>query len=351
MVPDVGTQPPGAVPATERFVPGVAAARTYQRAWLSSDIVAGLVLTALLVPQGMAYAELAGLAGDHRPVHVDHVPARLRRVRPVADPRARSGLVARPDDRRDDPPVGRRGRRSGQGDRPRLHARPAGRRLHGGRGDRPAGLRRRPVLQAHPDRLHERPGPHDPRGPAPEALRVLHRRRLVPRGADAASCRGWPTGRRFPRPWPSAWRVWPSSWGSEGSRPRSPECWPPSSRPSRRSSCSTSAARASRWSASCPRASPRSPCREWGSRDLALLVGRRPRHHAGVAHRHDLDVIGVRRSHRPGGRRQPGDDRHRHRQPRRRAVPGLPREHERVADRGGGAGGGQDPADRGDRRR
>ena len=61
MVPHVGTQPSRSVSATERFVPGVAAARTYHRAWLSSDIVAGLVLTALLVPQGMAYAELAGL--------------------------------------------------------------------------------------------------------------------------------------------------------------------------------------------------------------------------------------------------------------------------------------------------
>ena len=42
-------------------VPGVRLARTYRRAWLRGDIVAGLVLTALLVPQGMAYAELAGL--------------------------------------------------------------------------------------------------------------------------------------------------------------------------------------------------------------------------------------------------------------------------------------------------
>ena len=33
----------------------------YQGRWLSRDIVAGLVLSALLVPQGMAYAELAGL--------------------------------------------------------------------------------------------------------------------------------------------------------------------------------------------------------------------------------------------------------------------------------------------------
>ena len=44
-----------------RWVPGVRAARTYQRPWLRPDIVAGLVLAAILVPQGMAYAELAGL--------------------------------------------------------------------------------------------------------------------------------------------------------------------------------------------------------------------------------------------------------------------------------------------------
>jgi high affinity sulfate transporter 1 len=43
------------------FVPGLHAARTYERSWLPNDLVAGLVLTALLVPQGMAYAELAGL--------------------------------------------------------------------------------------------------------------------------------------------------------------------------------------------------------------------------------------------------------------------------------------------------
>ncbi|WP_231498393.1 SulP family inorganic anion transporter [Pseudonocardia halophobica] len=42
-------------------VPGLAMLRSYRRAWLPRDLVAGLVLTALLVPQGMAYAELAGL--------------------------------------------------------------------------------------------------------------------------------------------------------------------------------------------------------------------------------------------------------------------------------------------------
>src|SRR6476620_4920594 len=45
----------------ERLVPGVAALRSYQRSWLRFDVVAGLVLAAILVPQGMAYAELAGL--------------------------------------------------------------------------------------------------------------------------------------------------------------------------------------------------------------------------------------------------------------------------------------------------
>src|ERR1700722_4686905 len=42
-------------------VPGLELMRTYERRWLPKDLVAGLVLTALLVPQGMAYAELAGL--------------------------------------------------------------------------------------------------------------------------------------------------------------------------------------------------------------------------------------------------------------------------------------------------
>src|SRR5256885_4160621 len=42
-------------------VPGIRAIKSYQRSWLPKDIVAGVVLATLLVPQGMAYAELAGL--------------------------------------------------------------------------------------------------------------------------------------------------------------------------------------------------------------------------------------------------------------------------------------------------
>src|SRR5215217_9432003 len=41
--------------------PGVRALSRYRRSWLVKDLVAGVVLTTLLVPQGMAYAELAGL--------------------------------------------------------------------------------------------------------------------------------------------------------------------------------------------------------------------------------------------------------------------------------------------------
>jgi high affinity sulfate transporter 1 len=44
-----------------RLIPGVRAISSYQREWLPRDVVAGIVLTTLLVPQGMAYAELAGL--------------------------------------------------------------------------------------------------------------------------------------------------------------------------------------------------------------------------------------------------------------------------------------------------
>jgi MFS superfamily sulfate permease-like transporter len=40
---------------------GAAHAAEYQRSWLASDLMAGLVLTALLVPVGMGYAQAAGL--------------------------------------------------------------------------------------------------------------------------------------------------------------------------------------------------------------------------------------------------------------------------------------------------
>ncbi|CAH0296778.1 MULTISPECIES: SulP family inorganic anion transporter [unclassified Arthrobacter] len=44
-----------------RSMPGLDVAATYQKDWFGKDIISGIVLTTLLVPQGMAYAELAGL--------------------------------------------------------------------------------------------------------------------------------------------------------------------------------------------------------------------------------------------------------------------------------------------------
>ncbi len=45
----------------KRWLPGARLLASYRGSWLRRDAVAGLVLSTLLVPQGMAYAELAGL--------------------------------------------------------------------------------------------------------------------------------------------------------------------------------------------------------------------------------------------------------------------------------------------------
>src|SRR5215212_10327456 len=44
-----------------RWLPGLKVLQDYRGEWLRQDVVAGLVLTAVLVPVGMAYAEAAGL--------------------------------------------------------------------------------------------------------------------------------------------------------------------------------------------------------------------------------------------------------------------------------------------------
>src|SRR5580704_16925787 len=45
------------------WLPGLRVMRSYQRAWLRHDVVAGLVLTTMLVPVGIAYAEASGVPG------------------------------------------------------------------------------------------------------------------------------------------------------------------------------------------------------------------------------------------------------------------------------------------------
>jgi sulfate permease, SulP family len=44
-----------------RFVPALSWGRAYQRAWLTRDAIAGFTIWGLLVPEGIAYASLAGL--------------------------------------------------------------------------------------------------------------------------------------------------------------------------------------------------------------------------------------------------------------------------------------------------
>src|SRR5262245_58227242 len=46
-----------------RLLPGLQVLRTYQAQWLARDVAAGLVLTAMLVPVGIAYAQASGLPG------------------------------------------------------------------------------------------------------------------------------------------------------------------------------------------------------------------------------------------------------------------------------------------------
>jgi high affinity sulfate transporter 1 len=50
----------GQAPRQTRPVTGLAQLRTYRRAWLRADVLAGITVTAYLVPQCLAYSELAG---------------------------------------------------------------------------------------------------------------------------------------------------------------------------------------------------------------------------------------------------------------------------------------------------
>ena len=44
-----------------RFLPILAWLPAYKAAWLGADLIAGLTVVALLIPEGMAYAQIAGV--------------------------------------------------------------------------------------------------------------------------------------------------------------------------------------------------------------------------------------------------------------------------------------------------
>ena len=163
----------------ERWVPGVRVLRTYERSWLSRDLIAGVVLVTLLVPQGMAYAELAGLpaiTGLYTTV-VCLIAYALVGPSPI--------LVLGPDSSLG-PMIAATilplaAGRSRAGDRPRRHAcAPRGRR-HGRRRRAQDGLCRGPALEPGPDRVPGWSRDRHPDRPAAEALRLLDRRRRARR--------------------------------------------------------------------------------------------------------------------------------------------------------------------------
>src|SRR5678809_570980 len=47
----------------KRWLPGLQTFTDYKASWLTSDLTAGLVLTTMLVPVGIAYAEASGVPG------------------------------------------------------------------------------------------------------------------------------------------------------------------------------------------------------------------------------------------------------------------------------------------------
>src|SRR6185295_19886876 len=45
-----------------KYIPGLKVFRTYKREWLPADLLAGLSLSAVALPIGIAYAQLAGFS-------------------------------------------------------------------------------------------------------------------------------------------------------------------------------------------------------------------------------------------------------------------------------------------------
>ncbi len=113
-----------------------------------------------------------------RAVHHRRLSDRLRGVRPLEDPGPRARLLHLADDLCGARSVAGRGRHASRhraGGDACAHRR-AHRDRHGGR---PPGFRRRPPVQRGPGGVHERAGVGDHRRPAPQALRILDRRRRV----------------------------------------------------------------------------------------------------------------------------------------------------------------------------
>ena len=156
-----------------RWLPGLQLLRRYELSWLRHDVVAGIVLTTMLVPVGIAYAEASGVPGIY-----GLYPRSCPSLRMQSSARAGSWCWGRTLARSGDPgrraavvcgqsrTRGRAGGHDGDRVRPRLHGRWSG----------APWLHHRAAVEADSLRLHERHRAHGAPEPISEALRVLDRR-------------------------------------------------------------------------------------------------------------------------------------------------------------------------------
>ena len=145
-----------------QWIPGVRMLTSYRISWLRSDLVAGIVLCTLLVPQGMAYAELAGLppiTGLYTSIlcligYAVFGPSRILVLGPDSSlgPMIAATIL---------PLVGCQWQ-SRTCHRIGIHARADRRGDHDHRWSREARICRRPALKTNADWLHERAGVDDP---------------------------------------------------------------------------------------------------------------------------------------------------------------------------------------------
>ena len=174
------------------ILPDLAWVRSYRRGYLRKDVIAGLVLTAILVPAGMGYAEASGLppiVGLYASIvpllaYALLGPSRILVLGPDSSlvpliAAAVVPLAAGDEDAGGHP-----------GGPPRGHHR--GDRHRGGHGA--ARLPDRPAVRACPGRLPQRHRPDRDRRPAAQAVR-LQRRCGRPGGRDRV-VRGGADGRR-----------------------------------------------------------------------------------------------------------------------------------------------------------
>ena len=162
-----------AAPALARWLPGLATLREYRLSWLPHDIVAGLVLTTMLVPVGIAYAVASGVPGSTgctppssrcSPTPL-FGPSRILVLGPDSSLAAVILAVVLPLSGGD--PDARRGPGGHDGGG-------VGAGVHPGRRAAP-GLRHRAAVQADPLRLHERHRAHRADQPAAQAVRLFDR--------------------------------------------------------------------------------------------------------------------------------------------------------------------------------